>query len=89
MPTIAIFFGITILMHVTRKEHNPPHIHAFYGDFDAPFLISTGEIESGEFPKKQAALVKRFILEYQDELKKMWDTEQYHKLPKIDYDQSN
>ena len=28
MPTIARFYGIIILMHLTRKEHTPPHIHA-------------------------------------------------------------
>ena len=28
MPTISSFYGIIILMHLTSKEHNPPHIHA-------------------------------------------------------------
>ena len=53
-------------------------------DFDAPFLIATGEIMEGEFPTKAKAMVKEFILKYQRELEEMWETEQYRKLPPID-----
>lgn len=35
IPTICQFYGIIILMHLTRKEHNPPHIHAYYGEYEA------------------------------------------------------
>ena len=61
MPTISSFYGIIILMHLTRKEHNPPHIHAVYGDFDATFYIDSGEIYEGFFPQKGKALVKEFV----------------------------
>lgn len=64
-------------MYLRNKEHNPPHIHAITQDFDAPFLIATGEIMEGEFPPKAKALVKEFILKYQKELNQMWETEQY------------
>ena len=84
MPTISMFYGILILMHLTRKEHNPPHIHAYYGQYDAAFLISTGEILHGTFPKNGSELVKTFILKYQNELMIMWETEQYIKLPPIE-----
>ena len=84
MPTISIFYGITIMMYVTSKDHNPPHIHAFYGSESAPFLISTGEIMEGKFPKSGARLVKEFILHYQQELLEMWETETYKHLEPID-----
>lgn len=84
MPTISQFYGILILMHLTRKEHNPPHIHAYYGDYDASFSLYDGEIMNGFFPKSGAELVKRFILKYQKELLQMWETETYQKLPPID-----
>ena len=54
MPTISKFYGIIIMMHLTRKEHNPPHIHAFYGEHEATFFISNGEIFQGTFPNKGA-----------------------------------
>ena len=49
MPTISQFHGITIVMYLRYKEHNPPHVHAITQDFDAPFLIATGNIMDGVF----------------------------------------
>ena len=83
MPTISSFYGIIIVMYLRNKEHNLPHIHAITQDFDAPFLISTGEIMEGEFPAKAKALVKEFILKYQKELEEMWEKEEYKKLPPL------
>ena len=37
----------------------------------------------GEFPPKAKVLVKEFILKYQKELDKMWEAEQYIKLPPL------
>ena len=84
MQTISNFYGIIIVMYLRNKEHNPPHIHAITNEYDAPFLISTGEIMEGEFPSKAKALVKEFILKYQKELEEMWETEKYIKLPPLD-----
>ena len=84
VPTISQFYGILILMHLTRKEHNPPHVHAYYGEYEATFYIENGELMFGKFPTSGAELVKKFILKYKNELKEMWDTEVYKKLPPID-----
>ena len=84
MPTISSFYGITIVMYLRDKEHNPPHIHAITQDYDAPFLISTGDIMEGKFPLKAKAMVKEFILKYQKELERIWETEEYVKLPPLD-----
>lgn len=84
MPTISHFYGIIIIMYLRGKEHNPPHIHAITQDYDAPFLISTGEKIDGYFPPKAEMMVKEFILKYQKELEKMWETESYHKLPPLE-----
>ena len=83
MPTISSFYGIIIVMYLRNKEHNPPHIHAITNDFDAPFLISTGELMEGEFPPKAKAMVQEFIVQYRQELMRMWETEQYIKLPPL------
>lgn len=84
MPTICHFYGIIIVMYFRNKEHNPPHVHAITQDFDAPFLIATGEIMEGEFPARAKTFVKEFILKYQKELEEMWETEKYVKLPPLD-----
>lgn len=83
MPTISSFYGIIIVMYFRNKEHNPPHIHAITQDYAAPFLIETGEIMEGNFPIKAASMVKEFVLKYQNELKEMWETERYIKLPPL------
>ena len=83
MPTICYFYGIMILMHLTNKEHNPPYIHAVYGDYEASFYIKDGEIYEGEFPSNGKRLVKEFVLQYSEELLKMWETGNYYKLPAI------
>ena len=77
MPTISIFYGIHIMMYLADKEHNPPHIHAYYGNKNAPFLISTGEKMEGDFPHRACKLVKEFILMHQQELLTMWETGVY------------
>ena len=83
MPTISSFYGIIIVMYLRGKEHNPPHIHAITQDFDAPFLIETGEIIEGEFPPKAKSMVKEFIVTYREELEEMWNTGVYYKLPPL------
>ncbi|MDY2686984.1 MAG: DUF4160 domain-containing protein [Candidatus Enteromonas sp.] len=50
------------MMNLRNKEHNPPHIHAFYGENAATFYISNGEIYEGDFPSKAKKMVKEFIL---------------------------
>ena len=80
MPTISTFYGIVIMMYLRDKEHNPPHIHAFYGDNAATFYISNGEIYEGEFPNRAKKMVKEFVLKYQKELLEMWETGEYMKL---------
>lgn len=84
MPTISIFYGITIVMYLRDKEHNPPHIHAYYGDEVAAFLISNGEIYHGTFPNRAKQMVKEFIEKYRSDLNEMWETGIYKKLKGID-----
>ena len=80
MPTICEFYGIAIMMYLKDKEHNPPHVHAFYGDAAASFLISTGELYEGTFPRRGRKMVRDFILLYRKELEQMWETGSYMKL---------
>ena len=72
------------MMNLRNKEHNPPHVHAFYGDHAATFYISNGEIYEGDFPVRAKKMVKEFILKYKQELLEMWETEKYIKLKGLD-----
>ncbi len=70
-------------MHLRNKEHNPPHIHAVYGDDEATFFIESGEIYEGSFPTNGKKLVKEFIKVNKEKLLEMWITEKYEKIPPI------
>ena len=80
MPTISIFYGIRIVMYLRNKEHNPPHIHAFYENDEATFYISNGEIYEGHLPNRAKKMVQEFVLKYQNELMEMWEGGTYKKL---------
>lgn len=80
MPTISVFYGIVIRMYLKNKEHNPPHIHAFYGDNVAAFYIESGEIFEGVFPKRAQRMVKEFITKNKKDLMDMWVTGNYRKI---------
>ena len=45
-------------MYLSDKEHEPPHIHAFYQDDGASFSILDGTIIKGKFPTNGKKLVK-------------------------------
>ena len=77
MPTIAIFYGITIFMYPQGKEHNPPHIHAFYGEYTASFKIKEKILYEGEFPIRATQLVKEFLEKNEKELLDMWENQNY------------
>lgn len=84
MPTISQFYGIRVVMYLKQKEHNPPHIHAYYGNEEAKFLIKTGEVYEGDFPSRGRNFVKEFISKNKKELMEMWETGKYKKLPPLD-----
>ena len=66
------------------KEHNPPHVHAFYGEKCAIFSILNGEMLNGDFPKKGIKMVQEFINRYRDELLEMWATGLFKRLPGLE-----
>lgn len=83
MPVITNFYGITIKMYFQQSEHNPPHIHAIYGEYVGAIDIGTGNIIEGDLPERARSLVKEWIKLYQEELFKIWKTQIFKKLPPL------
>ena len=74
MPTIAIFYGIQIMMYFyDNTQHHTPHIHAEYQDDEAVFSILDAEVISGSLPRKQTRLVQAWIELYQESLMIDWN----------------
>lgn len=59
MPVLARFYGITVRMYFRGSEHNPPHVHALYGDYAAAFDLRTAEIIDGDIPPARCLPCKR------------------------------
>jgi hypothetical protein len=73
MPTISIFYGITVYMfYFDDKNHHKPHIHINYAEYDASISIESGEIIACDFPKKKLKLVQAWIEIHKDELNADW-----------------
>lgn len=71
MPEISRFLGIIIRMFY--NEHNPPHFHAYYNDFQAEIEIATMEIIAGSLPKRVKNLVIEWAIDHRNELMVDWD----------------
>lgn len=80
MPEIYRFLGIIITMYPLGADHNPPHIHARYGEYDAKFDIETFKLIDGSMPNNKTILIKEFIEYHKDELLKMWSEQKIHKI---------
>lgn len=80
MPVLSRFYGIVIRMYFRHSEHNPPHIHAIYGDDVAAIDISSGEVLDGELPIRILNMVCEWIEINKDELLEMWETQEFKKL---------
>lgn len=80
MPVLSRFYGIVIRMYFQQSEHNPPHIHALYGDDMAAIDIKTREIIEGELPPKALNMVREWISLHENELLRIWNTQEFSKL---------
>ena len=82
MPVLSRFYGIVIKMYFLPKEHNPPHVHVIYGDETFSISIKDLRIIDGEQDPthRVLAMVKEWILLHQDELLKMWETQDIYEI---------
>ena len=84
MPVLSRFYGIIIRMYFQQAEHNPPHIHALYGEDVAEIIIENGEVLEGYLPPNALHMVREWISMHRKELQMMWETQEYIKLPPLE-----
>ncbi|MBI3965993.1 MAG: DUF4160 domain-containing protein [Chloroflexi bacterium] len=70
MPKISEFYGIVIAMFY--NDHDPPHLHAVYGDNRALVGIDPIRILQGRLPPRAWALVQEWASLHQEELLQNW-----------------
>lgn len=71
MPEISRFLGIVI--GIFYKDHNPPHFHATYGDYEIAVSIREGAVLWGAFPKRALAHVMEWREAHVAELEQDWE----------------
>lgn len=69
MPTISMFYGIIIKMYY--DDHNPPHFHAFFGEYKAIFNFE-GELIDGNMPNSKTKLISAWALIHKEDLIANW-----------------
>ncbi len=84
MPILSKFYGIIIKMYFQQAEHNPPHIHAIYGEFSALISIFDLKILEGDLPSKAISLVLEWMNIHQSELIYMWNTQEFKQLKPLE-----
>ncbi len=84
MPVISRFYGIIIRMYFLQSEHNPPHIHAIYNDDVAAIDFMTGKLLEGHLPTKAMNMVQEWIAIHRDELKTIWETQEFKNLAPLE-----
>ncbi len=70
MPEICRFFGIIITMFA--NDHNPPHFHIRYGDYNAIITLDKG-IVKGEIPSNALKQIFIWMNLHHDELIANWN----------------
>jgi hypothetical protein len=71
-------------MFFLQREHQPPHFHAIYGEFNALFAIDSLEVIEGDLPNRAVRLVREWGQRYQQELQTMWNTQEFMQLPGLE-----
>lgn len=67
MPELSRFGGMVIYMlFMDTKQHNKPHVHVYYGDYEAAVGID-GELLAGALPKKQLKMVVGWLAFHEEE----------------------
>lgn len=84
MPVISRFYGIIIKMYFQQSEHNPPHIHAIYGEFIGVISIIDFQILEGDLPNKALALVLEWLFIHKEELLIMRNTQKFKQLTPLE-----
>ena len=73
MPEICRFFGIIVSLY--WKDHNPPHIHFSYGDYECSISV-LDRVVDGQAPVKVIAKVNEWIDLHEAEILTLWEKAQ-------------
>ena len=71
MPTIALFWGIRILMY--WNDHEPPHFHVEYQEQKAVLGVDPLVVQKGSLPNRVLRFVLAWAELHRDDLLQDWE----------------
>ena len=71
MPCIKIIDSIKV--YIYADDHNPPHIHAFYAEYEELVVIKTLQTYTGEIPATQRKKLIRWATSNKNFLISEWN----------------
>lgn len=83
LPILSNFYGIIIKMYFQQSEHNPPHIHAIYGEHVGVIDIQTGKMIEGDLPQRAINLIREWVKKYKVDLMEIWESQNFKKIPPL------
>ena len=83
LPILSNFYGIIIKMYFQQSEHNPPHIHAIYGEHVGVIDIQTGRMIEGDLPQRAINLIREWVKKYKVDLMEIWESQNFKKIPPL------
>ncbi len=70
MPTIAVVFGVRIMIY--PKDHLPPHLHAKFAGHEAMISIVTGDVLEGALPRAKLSAVQEWLAGRREQVAYVW-----------------
>jgi len=84
MPTISEFYGIKISINFIGTEHNPPHIHVYYGSTKGSVDILTLKLIKGNLTSRTMSIIKPWVKVNQKDLLTIWKTQKFKKIAPLE-----
>ena len=72
MPELSRFLGIIIAMYF--NDHNPPHFHVLYNEYEAEIDIKSLMVLNGSLPARVLGLAMEWAEIHKDELMENWNS---------------
>ena len=70
MPELSRFLGVVVYMYF--NDHNPPHFHVEYGEYEASITINNLALLGGDLPSRILGYVIEWASLHKQELMEDW-----------------
>jgi hypothetical protein len=72
MPELSRFLGVSISIYF--DDHNPPHFHALYNEYEAVIAVNDLTVLRGSLPSRALGFVMEWANLHKAELLENWNT---------------